>query len=325
MKCSRCGTEFDGDVCPLCGLPVDAKKKARQHQKREKKKEETLSKNISEGKHWSENKSFNKKKYATNSAPGKNATYTTSEKNATYNTPEMKQNSARQNQKFVIGILIGVVVFVILVVILTVALGSRGNKISWDEIVLGEEIPEIESARGDLYDNNEDELDINIKKIEESEYSDYVASCQDMGYTVDAEETSYGFEAYNEEGYSLTIYYYSSLEEMEITLEAPIEVTEITWPTSKLGQAIPTPKSLMGEVAYEGDDAFKMTIAETSEEDFEEYINTVMQAGFTVDRYMYGDSYEAQNSEGYEIEIIYEGNNLMTIRANAYYVEDDEE
>ncbi len=80
---------------------------------------------------------------------------------------------------------------------------------------------------------------------------------------------------------------------------------EISW-SSTLAKMLPEPKSKVGEVQYDSSDEFWVEIANVSEEDFKLYVDECMEAGFNVDYEKWDDSFYADNSKGYSLDIYYD-------------------
>ena len=211
--------------------------------------------------------------------------------------------------------------FVLLVIIVIggVALSSKssGEKIKWDDIVMGEMLPEPPANKGEIHFNSSEELWIDINKISEKQFDKYVSECKGYGFTVDAEKDSMSYDAYNEDGYKLSLMYSSYGEKLTIELDVPMEMGKLKWPSSKAGKKIPAPKSEKGKFEHEYDDNFFVYVGDTSKADYEDYINACMDAGFNVD-YDKGDNhYYADNADGWHVSIRYEGNNIMSIDIDA--------
>ena len=79
--------------------------------------------------------------------------------------------------------------------------GSKSEKIDWDDMVLGAQLPQPPAKKGQIHTNTADELWVDIEKTSDKQYADYVQACQTVGFTVDAESNSSSFSAYNAEGY----------------------------------------------------------------------------------------------------------------------------
>ena len=103
---------------------------------------------------------------------------------------------------------------------------KSGEKIDWDDLVLGDMIPEPKVNEGDLTIDSEDRLYVSIYKMSKEDFNEYIADCKELGYTVESKKTSISYKAYNEEGYSLRLSYYETGKEMTISLSAEEEETE---------------------------------------------------------------------------------------------------
>ncbi len=212
--------------------------------------------------------------------------------------------------------------FYVIVVIAAIAVissisGNKSEKIKWDDIILSEQLPEPPKNKGEIHENTAEKLWVDINKISDKQYNDYTEACKAKGFTVDPESDSTSYGAYNSEGYKLSLSHYGSEDEMKIELEKPIEMSSITWPTSKAGKQLPAPKSTKGKFTHENDDGFNVYIGNTSKDDYNSYVKACSDKGFTVN-YDKGDSfYNADNSAGWHVSIKYEGNNIMSIDIDA--------
>lgn len=212
--------------------------------------------------------------------------------------------------------------FYVIVVIAAIAVtasvsGNKSEKIKWDDMILSEQLPEPPKNKGEIHENTTEKLWVDINKISDKQYNDYTEACKAKGFTVDPESDSTSYGAYNSEGYKLSLSHYGSEDEMKIELEKPIEMSSITWPTSKAGKQLPAPKSTKGKFTHENDDGFNVYIGNTSKDDYNSYVKACSDKGFTVN-YDKGDSfYNADNSAGWHVSIKYEGNNIMSIDIDA--------
>lgn len=196
---------------------------------------------------------------------------------------------------------------------------SRSNKvekIDWDDVILNEIIPEPPANKGEIYNNSDEKLWISIKKLSDKQYKDYVEKCKEKGFTVDANSDSSLYDAYNDDGYKLSLSHYGSDSDMTIDLQAPMQMSTIEWPKSRAGSKLPTPKSTKGKFSYEHDDNFLVYLGDTSKADYDAYVNSCSEKGFNVDFNKGDNYYYADNNEGWHISLRYEGNNVMSININ---------
>lgn len=210
-----------------------------------------------------------------------------------------------------------VIVAIAAIAVISSISGNKSEKIKWDDIILSEQLPEPPKNKGEIHENTAEKLWVDINKISDKQYNDYTEACKAKGFTVDPESDSTSYGAYNSEGYKLSLSHYGSEDEMKIELEKPIEMSSITWPTSKAGKQLPAPKSTKGKFTHENDDGFNVYIGNTSKDDYNSYVKACSDKGFTVN-YDKGDSfYNADNSAGWHVSIKYEGNNIMSIDIDA--------
>lgn len=283
MKCKQCGTEFEGKFCPECGAKAEAESPV--------------------------------------TPPAEEVPV----------TPPPVQEEPRQSQQ-VPPINVGkvakkkkkkpfflrwwfILLAVIVVGVIATSLGGGGDKIKWSEMELGNLISEPPSNKGTLYENSDEQLWVSLDDVSDAQYNDYLDDCIDKGFTVDAEKESYSYKAYNADGYLLDMSHIG--DSLSITLEAPMELGSITWPTGIAGKMLPIPKSTTGKFQFEYDDNFCVYVGDTPKADYDEYVAACSEMGFTVD-YDKGDTYyRAYNSDGYYLSVEYEGNNIMFVRIDA--------
>lgn len=185
--------------------------------------------------------------------------------------------------------------------------------INWSELIMGEVIPESASNLGEIYSNSDDYLSVEIVKLSAEQYKEYLTACKDKGFTVDSAQSDAMYDAYNEKGYKLHLYYYESENELDISLEAPMDMSQITWSTSDYGKLLPTPKSTLGKIEKDDKTGLTVYIGETTLDDYNAYVTACTEKGFTVNSQKAEKTFTASNEEGYKLTVDYKGNNTMYI------------
>lgn len=203
--------------------------------------------------------------------------------------------------------------------IITLA-GCGSKKINWEEIELGDKIPQPPVLTGEISTNDKDSMHVKIEKISKEQYKDYVQACIDAGYDKDLEDEDWdtSYEAFNEEGYSVRISYRSD-KKMNIYLDAPEtrDMKEIEWPTTGLGAMLPKPKSTLGKISYNTSTSFSVSLGNASIDEYNEYVKACEGLGYTVDFSKEDKYYSAKNSKGYKVSISYRGANVVEIYLSA--------
>ena len=70
--------------------------------------------------------------------------------------------------------------FYVIVAVVVIAIagrisgGSKSEKIDWDDMVLGAQLPQPPAKKGQIHTNTADELWVDIEKISDKQYADYV-------------------------------------------------------------------------------------------------------------------------------------------------------
>lgn len=199
----------------------------------------------------------------------------------------------------------------LIAIIGTATSGEKTEKIKWNEMVLGAQLPEPPVNKGIIHTNSLETLNIEVKKDSDSQFANYIVACKEKGFTIDAKSTSTYYTAYNSDGYKLSLSDYSKM--FGIDIKKPMEMSEISWPASKAGNQLPVPESTVGKFSNEHDDDFFVYIGNTSKESYNNYVKACSEKGFTVDYDKGDDYYRAKNSEGWSVSIKYEGFNIMSI------------
>lgn len=187
----------------------------------------------------------------------------------------------------------------------------------WPNTPLGQKLPKPESETGKVIWSSDTSFSIDIYHCSESQYSSYVAACKDRGFTVESESSSSRYEAYDEDGYKLRVSYYSSSEEMDIHLDAPRALHEISWPKSDLVSLLPVPPSLRGEIIVDNATSFAVYIGDMDKEQYATYVDDCWDAGFSLDHSRSEETFSAENSSGYNLLVRYEGAKVIYISIDA--------
>lgn len=93
-----------------------------------------------------------------------------------------------------------------------------------------------------------------------------------------------------------------------------VEYEEFTWPESDISALLPIPESNKGEVVWETSIGLSVDVSNTSQEDYESYIDACKSNGFDIDAFKGTVTYVACNEDGYSLNIQYkEDEQLMHI------------
>jgi DNA-directed RNA polymerase subunit RPC12/RpoP len=192
--------------------------------------------------------------------------------------------------------------------------------IDWDEIVLSEKLPEPDDPYGALFYNSDESLWIELENISAKEYAAYKQACISLGYTIDSQSSDTSYSAFNEEGYELSLAYwnYDNQREMRIELDALPDYGTIVWPSTGLGALLPKPQTNKGNLSTNKDTYFIADLADMDQDAYQAYIEQVIDAGFSKNQRSYARSFSAENEDGIQVSIYYEGFNQVSIYADHY-------
>ncbi len=196
------------------------------------------------------------------------------------------------------------------------------ERFDWPEAGLGLLLPEPETNIGEIIFDDDEQFWIDLNAVSESDYESYIEACKEAGFVVDGEKDSIGYEAYNAEGYHLSVSYMDFSEEISIRLDSPKGDGDLVWPTIGPATLIPQPDSSKGSIEINSHIQLFVYVGETSHDDYIDYVEQCIEMGFNVD-YNRGDNvFDADNEIGDSLRVEYEGNNIMSI---SMYIHDWEE
>lgn len=81
------------------------------------------------------------------------------------------------------------------------------------------------------------------------------------------------------------------------------ESTEFLWSDIEMQEYLPEPERTYGEIGYNTDTSLQVTLYESSKEDFKNYLDACVAAGYQIEAEKSSSSYEAFNSEGYKLRL----------------------
>lgn len=189
--------------------------------------------------------------------------------------------------------------------------------IEWENLVLGYMLPKPVSSVGDVGNNFAERLVVYVKETSVSDYQNYRSQCETKGFTVDGYETGGQFFVYNADGYLLTLSHDANMKRMTIILDKPLEMVEFGWPESGFAANLPATPSNQGYISWNNEDTFSVKIGNMSADNYANYVDTCMNAGYNVDYKKSDRKYTASNEIGDDLTLEYKGNNIVSIYLKA--------
>lgn len=238
---------------------------------------------------------------------------------------DIKNNRKKVEDKVKMKAILGGVILLMVIIFISMSLikndGSsleinHNSTYKWPSIGLSECLPKPEINHGKIYSNSENIFIIDIYQTGKTQYNAFVNKCIDLGFNIDSERNDDSYYSYNKEGYKLVLNFNNYENEMHISIETPIIMSEISWPSTGISKLLPNLKSNIGNISTDSYDAFSIYIGSTSVDDFNAYIDACIKEGFDVN-YSRGDKYfHANNKDGAHLDIKYAGFNTMFILIN---------
>lgn len=90
------------------------------------------------------------------------------------------------------------------------------KKFNWSDLVLGDMVPVPHASFGEINSNSESYLSVYIYKTDQKKYDKYVSACKTAGFTIDADESERDYDAFEENGYNLSLRFDENKGKMHI-------------------------------------------------------------------------------------------------------------
>ena len=105
----------------------------------------------------------------------------------------------------------------------------------------------------------------------------------------------------------------NSYGNIDISLEAPIDMKDAKWPTTGIVSTLPTIDDFKGNISSNGSDTFTVYVANTSIDEFNDYIDRCLEVGYDYDYDRHDKSFYATDKSGNDLTVCYEGFDIMYI------------
>lgn len=233
----------------------------------------------------------------------------------------MKAHIVKENKKGM-GTIVAIIAFLLFVPYFGLynSAGSsdykgKASQIDISSVELIDEFPVPDKLYGRIITDGKSTLSIELVDVTKQDYKDYVKKCTDYGYTLEQEDGSSLFSAFNEKGYEIRVSFYDYSKEttMSISLNAPEEMKEFEWPTNGLGTKVPKTKSNYGRICWDNSESFIVHVGKTSKSDYNEYVKECENNGYTLEHSKGDKTFSAKNAEGYTLHLMYLGGNVMEV------------
>ena len=140
-------------------------------------------------------------------------------------------------------------------------------------------IPQLNEKTGIVETETEETLKIMLYEVSIEEIENYIDDCENEGFTIDVKKENTSFNGFNAEGYELSILY-NEMKAMSITINAPMEFSKISWPSSGPATLIPKPSFKVGKISSDYDWAFSVYIGDMTLAEFNSYVDKCIDKGF---------------------------------------------
>lgn len=228
------------------------------------------------------------------------------------NEPPKKKHTGLK----VIAIIAGIIVAIFIIASCNSACSQQADstKEDWPTGPLAQMIPSMD-RRCEWVSESADHLSIRVtNRISKNDYDNYVKECKEWGYTLETEEDSDSYTAFNSEGYEIEVDYWDiSGSQIDIDLYAPKATGDLAWPTVGLATKLPNPEKTKGSIAVDSSSQFTAYVGEMNKAAYDAYVAKCIEKGFDTDYSKNEKSFSAKNKQGDSLHLEYQGFNTMYV------------
>lgn len=201
---------------------------------------------------------------------------------------------------------------------LTACGGNSYSEISWSDLELGEVVPApSDKVTGEIQVDSDESLQVIVAKSSKETFNEYIKTCEEIGFNLNAYSADDYYSADNASGYGLSVDFDTKGKTMTISINGYNVYDEFTWPDSDIAKLLPVPKSNYGVVEWENSEGFVADVANTSKDDFDEYVSVCKENGFTEDYQAGDDYYYADDESGNKLTLNHKDGDVMFVRIDA--------
>ena len=231
-------------------------------------------------------------------------------------THVIKSKSKKVYRKWVaIGVVLIVPIVVLQGIKVEPQLGTPAKEINWGDYELADKIPKVDKEKNvKVKEETDENLSIEIQVLDEDEYTAYIRKCKKKGYVIDQRRSSYEYSAFNEEGFKISLTY---ITDLDVEISKPMTFSDFEWPSEGPALKIPKIGTKKGKVEEDTSSHFEVYIPDKTKDYFEKYVKKCKDSGFTSDyrkdEFSFEGEYQGLISYDYEIEVDYEGFNILHV------------
>ncbi|MCD7741765.1 MAG: hypothetical protein LUI06_06140 [Ruminococcus sp.] len=226
----------------------------------------------------------------------------------------MHKGVIRLKKAWISGVALGLAVLLILPYAKALSIYTKGaERFEWDDIKLYRLIPETDSNLANISANTEKSLDMDVYKVSNGDYSDYIEECESFGFRYETVKSENSYEAYNKDGSSLSLHYDNKKKLLSIEVSVGEALGTLEWSDSEYASLIPIPSSDVGKVTQDNDSGFKVTVGDVTIDDYDEYVDLCIENGFDDGAVREDTEFSARNSAGNRLTVEYKGYKTMYI------------
>lgn len=187
-------------------------------------------------------------------------------------------------------------------------------QIDWPDTAMTQMLPEPISKYGYVTRSTPTVFECELDEVQAESYKGFLAEVKARGFTIVDDNIRGHYEAFNKDGYFLSLFFYETGGHLYITLSAPLKLTELSWPPTELANNIPKPPSTKGLVEKLSSNSFLITIGDVDEEDFHNYMMSLIAHGYDGYSYEKGKfKVSTRDGKGNNIMLRYFVNNTMKL------------
>lgn len=205
--------------------------------------------------------------------------------------------------KYVLAIILGIILW-------SLILWNRTPKYKWPEDMI---IPKPYSKYGEVEKYLDGSVNASISKIDSEMFFEYVEALISDGFTIDKKTSNLSFEAFNNDGYKISVSFYDTSEEMTIDLDVPIVFNSTDISNLFNIDLVPEFNLEKVNIKYQRENSFDIYVGNYDLKAYSDYVNKCISKGYTLNFDRNERYFKALNSNGDILIVKYIGFNIIEI------------
>ena len=215
----------------------------------------------------------------------------------------IKLKEYKKYLKYVLTILLGIILW-------SLILWNRTPKYEWPDDMI---IPKPYSKYGEVERYLDGSVNASISKIDSEMFFRYVEALISDGFTIDKKTSDLSFEAFNNDGYKVSVRFYETSDEMTVDLDIPIVLYSADVSEVFNIDLVPEFNLEKVNIRYQRENSFDIYVGNYDLKAYSVYVSKCISEGYTLNFDRDERYFKALNSNGDTLIVKYIGFSIIEI------------